>query len=145
MALELNTHQFPGMLHASNVQPIIKFLVIVWKYRWNFWTQYWRKCVYRVRQFLIKWYSSKQDHCWSRTMHNIQIYLVSPRFLYATHFTLSCRIPLVLPTNRNSVPYLFAEIAWNSAWKFLFRLLWCWLLLWPLQLIRTGLIWILDF
>jgi len=75
-------------------------------------------------------------------MHNIQIYLVSPCFLHATHtlFTL-----LALPTNRNFVQFLFAEIPWNSACRVLFRLLWCWLLPWPLQLIRTGLIWILDF
>jgi len=38
-----------------------------------------------------------------------------------------------------------SEILRESTWGIMCRRPWCWLLLWWLQFIRTGLGWILDF
>jgi len=64
-----------------------------------------------------------------------------------THFTLSCRILLFsLPiTTNNFFEFVYSEILGESAWQVLFRPPWCYLLLWQLKVIRTGLTWILDF
>ena len=45
----------------------------------------------------------------------------------STHFTLSCRILLALPTSNSIVQFLFAEILVEFAWWMLFRPSWCWL------------------
>ena len=63
-----------------------------------------------------------------------------------THFTWSCTIlPISLPTTNNFLIFVYSEITGESAWRVLFRLTWCCLLLWQLKVIRIGLIMILDF
>lgn len=66
-------------------------------------------------------------------------------FICSMHFPLSCRILLALPTSNNFVQFVFAEIRVESNVGDLFRTVWCWLLLWWAQFIRTGLIWISNF
>ena len=63
----------------------------------------------------------------------------------STHFKLSCRIILALPTCNSFVQFVFAQSLYSLPGGLLLRLPWCWLLLFPLQFIRTGLIQILDF
>jgi hypothetical protein len=83
---------------------------------------------------------------WGGTTHNLQMYLVSLRFLCATPFTLSCRIfPPPLPATKSFSKFMYSEITEESAWRVLLSPPWCCLLLWQLKVIRIGLTLILDF
>jgi hypothetical protein len=49
---------------------------------------------------LVKWNNAKFPNVSSRTSH----------LMYSTHFTLSCRVLLALPTSSSFVQFVFAEI-----------------------------------
>ena len=102
----------------------------------------------RLQQFLIEWYSRNKTLC-EAEKHKIYKYIYVSSFtslhMCSAHSMLSCRMLLAFPTSISFVKFGFAEISLKSAWWVTFRPPRCWLLPWPLQFIRTGPIWILDF
>jgi hypothetical protein len=96
------------------------------------WAIDYRYHMYNVYQFTTEWWFSNQDPLWSVTTQNLQMYLVSLRFLCAAH-TLKCLVWYFLfpspPAHNFFFKFLYTEIPAQSAWWVLFRPPWCWLLL----------------
>jgi len=107
---------FPYILHTSNVQGLIIFLLKIWLFTWYSWTQYWRNCIEREREresvadpngklFL------KPRPFVKRNTGFTNVPSFTSLLMCSMYFTLSCRTLLfVLPTSNNSVQFVFGEI-----------------------------------
>jgi hypothetical protein len=63
----------------------------------------------------------------------------TPKSWHTLHFTLFYKIlPFSVHAANNVFKFVYSEITGESAWRVLFRLPWCFLLLWKLKFTRTG-------
>ena len=90
--------------------------------------------VFLKRRSFVKWNNPEFTNISSFTL----------LLMCSTHFKLSCRKLHALSTCNSFVQFVFAEIPVQSGGWAPIEAAWCWVLLCPMQFIRTGLVQILD-